>query len=124
MGRLVDLLDQDQDGLVSYKELLAFMLQNLDRRRDRLSEVIASLREQLKPLQKSRHGVLKRLAEICDVINTDRTGRLGAMELRKAGDAVGLDISLADSQVLCGALDTIGDGRVPWRTVTGELSIP
>ena len=106
---------------MSYKELLAFMLQNLDRRRDRLSEVIASLREQLKPLQKSRHGVLKRLAEICDVINTDRTGRLGAVELRKAGDAVGLDISLADSQVICDALDTIGDGRVPWRTVINEL---
>lgn len=122
VSRLVGLLDKDQDGLVSYKELLAFMLQHLDRRRDRLPEVLAAVRDQLRPLRKSRRGLLKRLAEMCELVDSDRSGRLRPEELRKATDAVGVTIPLADAHVLSETLDTLGDGRIPWATIVDELA--
>lgn len=120
VSRLVSLLDKDRDGLVSYKELLAFMLQHLDRRRDRLPEVLAAMRDQLRPLRKSRRGLLKRFADMCELLDGDRSGRVRPDELRKAADAVGLNVPLADAQVLSETLDTLGDGRIPWATIIDE----
>jgi Ca2+-binding EF-hand superfamily protein len=120
VSRLVGLLDKDQDGLVSYKELLAFMLQHLDRRRDRLPEVLAAMRDQLRPLRKSRRGLLKRFADMCELLDADGSGRVRPDELRKAADAVGLNVPLADAQVLSETLDTLGDGRIPWATIIDE----
>lgn len=121
-ARLVGMLDEDRDGRVSYRELVTFMLQHLDRQRDKLPGILSALREQLRPLRSGRRGLLKRLNDLCDLSDSDRSGRLSPDDLRKTFGAVGLAMSGADVAVAVEALDAIGDGRVPFKVLIEELS--
>lgn len=114
--RLFAALDRDGTGHVTYPALAHFLAgANLGRPQDlasasaaapladlpgRLAEVLAALRDQLKPLRGARPQAVRRVADMCAQLDGARSGRLSGGAWARALDGAGLALPRDDAQVM------------------------